>query len=207
MIDILSTFLIGSIFSFMGSIPPGTINISVMQYSIAQKSRAAFYFILAALLVELIYASLTIKFQIFLSTHTLFTENFQIISALAMLILGTVNLSSRSKIKRFEKEQELIGFKKGFLIAIANPLTIPFWLAVTAYLQNNKMILIHTFSGFSAYVIGIATGTFLLLFLVRSVGYNFYRIAGNSFLVYKVPGIIFIFMGLYNFYSWLILVS
>jgi threonine/homoserine/homoserine lactone efflux protein len=198
-------FFISFIVSYLGSIPPGTINISAMQMTILGYKRAALFFALAASLTEFAYAGITVKFQIFLSESPFITDHFQIITAIAMLGLGILNLTSKTKSSKFERKDSFKGrngFKSGVLLGLLNPLTIPFWLAVTAYLQSNEWISL-TGSYFWIYLTGISTGTFALLLTINVIGKKFTSIADNQFIVYKVPGVAFICLGLYNLIGWL----
>lgn len=205
----IQVLIIAFIVSYLGSIPPGTINITSMQLSVQGLKRPAFFFALAASLTEFVYAGITVRFQIFLSERPGFTENFQIITALAMIVLGVINLFQKTDTKALiDKAQGMKGrngFKRGVLLGIFNPLTIPFWLAVTAYLQNNQWINLKA-ENFWLYLIGISTGTFSLLLTVNSLGQKFTNIANNQFLVHKLPGVVFISLGLYNLILWLQLV-
>lgn len=190
--------------SYLGSIPPGTINVTTMQMTILGHKRGALFFALAASLTEFVYAGFTVRFQIFLSEKPVITENFQIITAVAMLVLAVVNLRAKTDSSGVYAKGELKGrngFKQGFVLGILNPLTVPFWLAVTAYLQSNNWV---SLSGnlFWIYLVGISTGTFALLMTVRSVGARFRQVADNNFLVHKVPGIVFLLLGLYNLVKW-----
>lgn len=196
--------IIAFVVSFLGSIPPGTINITTMQLSVQNHLRGAFFFSLAAALTEFFYAGVTVRFQIFLSEKPAFTENFQIITAVAMIALGIVNMFSKASSKSFLSEKSLrgrSGFKRGVVLGLLNPLTIPFWLAVTAYLQNHGVIELSGIR-FWVYLIGISTGTFVLLLTVRRLGVKFTSIADNQFLVHKVPGLIFMGLGVYNLVDW-----
>lgn len=196
--------IISFLVSYFGSVPPGTINITTMQLTVQRNHRAALFFALAASLIEFVYAGITVRFQIFLSEKPAFTENFQIITAVAMIILGIANLFSKSNSRSFNVTENLkgrSGFKKGIILGVLNPLTIPFWLAVTAYLQNHDWINLEG-PLFWVYLVGISTGTFTLLITVRKLGGKFTRIADNQFLVHKVPGIVFIGLGIYNFIDW-----
>lgn len=200
---IYQVLLISFVVSYLGSIPPGTINITTMQLTVQKNGRAALFFAVAASLTEFIYAGVTVRFQIFLSEKPAFTENFQIITAIAMIILGIANLLSRTSSKTFEVADVngRNGFKRGVILGIFNPLTIPFWLAVTAYLQNHNWISLEG-SLFWVYLLGISTGTFALLLTVRKLGGKFTSIADNQVLVHKVPGIVFIGLGIYNLIDW-----
>lgn len=197
--------LVAFVVSYLGSIPPGTINITSMQLSVQHHRRAALFFALAASLTEFVYAGVTVRFQIFLSERPIFTENFQVITAVVMIALGIANLLSKSNtqslITRSARFKGRNGFKRGVLLGILNPLTIPFWLAVTAYLQNQRWISLDG-SNFWIYLAGISLGTFALLLTVNRLGARFTRIADNQVLVHKVPGLVFLCLGLYNLADW-----
>ncbi len=89
-------FIIAFVVSYLGSIPPGTINITSMQLSVQNHRRAAFFFALAASIAEFAYAGVTVRLQLFLSEKPFFTEYCQIITALAMLALGVANLLTKT---------------------------------------------------------------------------------------------------------------
>ncbi|MEQ9307685.1 MAG: LysE family transporter, partial [Marinoscillum sp.] len=202
----LQVLIIAFIVSFLGSIPPGTINISSMQLSVQGLKRPAFFFALAASLTEFVYAGITVRFQIFLSERPAFTDNFQMITAVAMIVLGIANLLAKNNTKSLiDKAQHIKGrngFKRGVVLGLLNPLTIPFWLAVTAYLQNHQWINLQQ-ENFWFYLVGISSGTFTLLLTVNQLGQKFTSIANNQFLVHKLPGWIFIALGVYNFAEWM----
>lgn len=185
--------------SYLGSIPPGTINVTTMQYAVLNQSKNAFYFALGAALTEFLYAGLTVRFQLFLSETTIFSNYFQLISGIAMLVLGIVNLTAKSSKINLAKQPipKRDGFKKGIILSVINPLTIPFWLAITAYLQVNGLIRLEGLF-FWYYLVGISSGTFGLLLTVRAIGAKFQHFAENHFLVHQIPGVSFALMGLWN---------
>ncbi len=198
-------FLVAFIVSYLGSIPPGTINISTMQLSIQGKRRAAVFLSLAASLVEFVYAGITVRFQLFLSESEWFTDHFYVITAVPMLILGVANLWTSSNTKSFltrVKASGRSGFKRGLVLGLLNPLTLPYWLTVTAYLQTHDLISLEGWL-FWYYLIGISVGTFLLMISIIMLGRKFSNIADNQFLVHRLPGLIFIGLGTYNIVIWL----
>ena len=198
-------FIVATIVSFIGSIPPGTINISVMQLAILQRRSTAIAFGAAAALVELFYAGFTVRFHIFLTENTNITEYFHVIAGTAMIVLGILNFRSKTKsgdVKTVDDQvKKRNAFRKGAILGIANPLTVPFWLAVTAYLQKHEWITLDGINLY-AYAIGISAGTFILLLLVTQLGSKFKAIANNRIIVHIIPGILFICMGLYSYYQW-----
>jgi len=201
----ITVLLVATVVSFIGSIPPGTINISVMQLAILHRRSTAIAFGAAAALVELFYAGFTVRFHIFLTENTNITDYFHIIAGTAMVILGILNLRSKTKASDVKTVHEGVkkrnAFKKGAILGIANPLTVPFWLAVTAYLQKHEWITLDGVNLY-AYAIGISVGTFLLLLLVTQLGSAFKTIANSRVIVHIIPGILFICMGLYSYYQW-----
>ena len=195
-------FFVGFVFSFIGSIPPGTLNISALQLGMLHRIRAAFYFALAACLVEYVYAFAAVRFQVYLTTNSQFTLWFKVISGSVMVLLGVVNLMAKPKPEALNKKQQIkAGFKKGVALSVANPLAIPFWLMVTAYLQNSNLITLSNNTGIAIYVAGISAGTFLLLFLVAILYKKFAHLFKNSLVVYRLPGALILAMGLYAFFS------
>ncbi len=198
-------FLVATVVSFAGSIPPGTINVSVMQLAILQRRAAALSFAAAAALVELFYAGFTVRFHVFLTDSTNITEYFHVIAGTAMIILGILNLSSKTKASDIKTDHQDIrkrnAFTKGALIGVANPLTVPFWLAVTAALEKQGWVTLDGINLY-AYSVGISVGTFILLLVIIQLGVQFRTIANNRLIVHTAPGILFLMMGLYSYYNW-----
>lgn len=200
----LQVFVVAFIVSFFGSIPPGTINITVMQMGIQAKLRAAYFLVIGATLVEFIYAMLVVRFQIFLNDNITFTHHFTLITAIVLITLGMYSLRSKRSSGAIKAPQEIrgrSGFLKGIILGFLNPLAIPFWLAVTAYLQQHAWIDLTGF-GFWAYLSGIFLGSIVVLFLAVRLGNQFTRISDNRWLVQVLPGLVFISLGAYNLFQW-----
>lgn len=198
----LEVFVVAFLVSYAGSIPPGTINVSVMQLSMQDHRRAALFLGMAASLVEFLYSGITVKFQQYLADNENLNFYFQLITGGALVVMGLVNLRSNVKSNQLMKNVRLrgrTGFVRGLILGLLNPLTIPFWLAVTAYLDTHGWVTLGG-NNFWAYIIGLASGTFMLLVSVDLLGSKFQKIADNQFLVHRVPGFILISMGLYNFW-------
>ena len=201
---LISTFIVGLLFSYLGSVPPGMINISVLQMSMQNKKGAALSFTTAAVLVEFIYAAIAVRFQIFLTENNSITGYFQLITASVLIIIGLVNLfKKKGGSLESRKGEKRNAFKRGILISLANPLAIPFWLAVTAYLHSMNWIILVD-SAFWLYISGISAGTFLLLTTIILLTSRYSLLLNNHFIVYRVPGLIFIAMGLWSMYQWLL---
>ena len=200
---ILQTLVIAFAISYVGSIPPGTVNVSVMQLSILKKHRAAVFFSLAACLVEFIYAGITVQFHLLLNSHPEIAFYFQVVTAIALIGLGISNLFSKSTSSSIKVDTKVTGrhgFLRGLILGFLNPMTIPFWLAITTYLENDGLVEV-TGLGFWVYLIGLSSGTFILLLTVDGLGKRFSRVADNSFVVHKVPGFILLALGVYYLFK------
>lgn len=196
---ILQTLIVAFVVSYIGSIPPGTINVSVMQLAILNKRRAAVFFAFAASSVEFIYAGITVQFHIFLNNNEVIADYFRIITSIALIGLGLSNIFSKSTSSSVKVDTKLTGrhgFARGVLLGVLNPMTIPFWLAITTYLENDQWVNVDGY-GFWMYLIGLSTGTFCLLLTVNALGKRFTRIADNPFIVHKVPGFLLFGLGVY----------
>lgn len=170
-----------------------------MQLSILKKHRAAIFFSFAACITEFVYAGITVQFHIFLNNNPSIAIYFRIITSIALIVFGLWNSFSKATSSSTKVDTKVIGkhgFLKGLLLGLLNPMTIPFWLAITTYLVNNDLVRV-TELGYWVYLIGLALGTFCLLLTVDALGKQFTQIADDGFLVHKVPGFIFIGLGVY----------
>ena len=196
---ILQTLIVAFVVSYIGSIPPGTINVSVMQLAILNKRRAAVFFAFAASSVEFIYAGITVQFHIFLNNNEVIADYFRIITSIALIGLGLSNILSKSTSSSVKVDTKLTGrhgFVRGLLLGVLNPMTIPFWLAITTYLENDLWVNVDGY-GFWMYLTGLSTGTFCLLLTVNALGKRFRQITDNPFIVHKVPGFLLLGLGVY----------
>ena len=198
----LQNLILGFFFSFIGSIPPGTINLSVIQLGLRKNIAAALRMGFAAALVEFVYAAIAIKFQIYISSNPTIKNNFILISAAVLILLGLMNLVS-VKMKKTGRKNKLAaisasGFRKGVLISMANPLAMPFWIGVTAYLQSNAWIDFSNTPIWS-YVCGISFGTLAVLSLLSIIAFKTGRfIEPDNKLIKIIPGIVLLSLGLYS---------
>lgn len=190
-------FALAFAFSFIGTIPPGTLNLSILQLGLENKIKAAWQFSIAAALIEYPYCWIAVRFEKLITSSPTIVENFERIGAIVMIALGILNLISLRKqhIKKVDAKE--YGFTKGLVLGILNPLAMPYWIAITAYLKSQQWLLLETPWDLHAYLIGVVLGA-LCFFMVAA--YLAQRVAvylkGNSVLKY-IPAATLLILGIY----------
>lgn len=199
MMEMLSTFAIAFAFSFIGTIPPGTLNLTIIQLGLNHRTDVAWRMALAAAIIEYPYAWIAVEFQDYLSQSIEITHDFHLVSGLVMVLLGVLILWSSTKPSKFTKRFDESGFRKGIILALLNPLAIPFWMAMTAYLKSHDWIDLSDQLEIHAYLIGVSTGTVALFMLFAYLARMVVSYLKSSRILRLLPGVVLILLGIYSF--------
>lgn len=200
----LQVFIVGLVFSFLGSIPPGTLNVCVLQLGIERKIGAALRFALAVSIVEYPYTWIAIEFERWLTNSPYITQNFQLITAVVMTTLGTFMLWAARKPSEFSIKFNESGFRRGFILSILNPMAIPFWIGVTAYLKAQGWIEISSASLLHSYVLGTSVGAMLLLTVFTFAAAKLAPFIKESRMVKVLPALMLLALGAFAFIKYAI---
>ncbi|MCE2734088.1 MAG: LysE family transporter [Cyclobacteriaceae bacterium] len=197
--SVLIVFFIGFFFSFIGSIPPGSINMIAIQLGIENKFKTAVYFSLAASVMEYPYAWIAVGFGEFITSNPDVAMHLKWIGAVVMLVLGFITLRDVKKANQSATINTAnYGFTKGLLLAILNPMAMPYWLGVTTGLKTSGMLQLPDQLSVHAYLIGIVVGTFTLLVLAaRLSAWLGSKLHRNKFIQF-IPGVVLIVLGIYS---------
>ncbi len=201
---IIQVFLAGLIFSFLGSIPPGTMNLAVLQLGLEQKIKTALRFSLAVAIIEYPYAWIAVEFEDWITSSPVIIENFQLITAIVMTVIGLFTIWSARKPSDFSVRFNESGFRRGLVLSILNPMAIPFWIGITAYLKAQEWIDLSTAGLLHSYVFGTSVGVILLLILFTFLAKRLSGYVTNNALVKLIPGITLLVLGLYAFGKYLL---
>ena len=202
---VFQVFLIIYLVSLLGTIPPATINISVMQLTLKRKVKSGLFLGLGAALVDTIYAGLAVQVQRFLSERIEVTNYFYLLAAVVLIALGIASLVRKPAVMEVElKDDERLGFAKGVILGILNPLAMPFWLGVTSYLQLIGLISLNDGLNYWSYIIAVFLGEFTLLAIIVKIGKRFKSVSENRTIVHTIPGIAFLLLGAINFGQWVL---
>ncbi|MBL7874388.1 MAG: LysE family transporter [Cyclobacteriaceae bacterium] len=201
---IVQVFIAGLIFSFLGSIPPGTLNLAVLQLGMEYKIKTALRFSLAVAIIEYPYAWIAVVFEDWVTSSPLIIDNFQLITAVVMIVIGAFTLWSARKPSEFSVRFNESGFRRGIILSILNPMAIPFWIGITAYLKAQAWIDLSTQSLLHSYVFGTSVGVMILLVLFTFLARRLAGYVKDNQYVKLVPGFTLLLLGTYSFIKYIL---
>jgi threonine/homoserine/homoserine lactone efflux protein len=123
----------GFALGFMGYLPPGNINLTVVQLSIHHTNNKLWSFILLATVMEFLYCMGCLTGLDFLMHQPHLVHVLEWSSVFIFAILGLLAFFHHEDAS---KVQALSGFGRGVFATIINPLQIPFWLVWGVYLSE-----------------------------------------------------------------------
>lgn len=169
----------GMLVSFLGSLPLGTMNITVTQLSVSNGVHAGFLFAAGSMIVEVIIVRAALVTMKWLARQHKLFHLLEYITTSVILFLAAASFVSAYRMSGFASSlpvESVTPFWSGALLSVTNPLHIPFWLGWSTVLIN-KNILHQTRANYNWYVMGIGVGTML--------GFSVFIYAGN-FLVREI---------------------
>lgn len=195
----ITAFAIAFAFSFIGSVPPGTINLTVLQLGLEKKFSIAMRFGAAAALIEYPYGWIAVKFAAFILSTPAIVTNFQLITGIVMVTLGAFNLWAASKPSNFSVRFSNSGFRRGLLLGILNPMAIPYWIAMTTYCKSQGWIDLDTNLELHGYLTGVVFGALTLLVILVYLAGKIAPLFRHQGLLKRIPGVVLLGLGIYAF--------
>jgi threonine/homoserine/homoserine lactone efflux protein len=198
-------FLLSFTFSFTGSLAPGTVNLSSLQLGLDNKAYLAWRFALAAAIMEYIYAFLAVTFEKLITSSPVIVQNFHLIAAIVMLTLGLLNIRSASRPTHLSVRLQNSGFRRGLVLGILNPLAMPYWIGMVAYLKSQHWIDLTTPLKLHSFLLGVSAGVFTLLVLVAYLASRVIRLLRENQLIRKIPGYLMLILGIYALVRYIVM--
>lgn len=174
----LAHFMVGTGVAFLASLPLGPVNLAVIQASLNHNRGVALSIAFGSALVELFYCLVAVGGVELLFDDALALRIIQIISVPILVGIGLYNLFK--KMPQLAPEEVVVkkprsrrtSFFLGMSLNFLNPLLLPFWITMTAWLRGHNLLVPDT-SHLVLFSAGVAVGTFLLLVLVAYLGSRF----------------------------------
>lgn len=195
-------FLLTFFISFVGSIHPGPLNLSVIQVTLKKGLGIGLLVALGGVIPEIIYGYLAVEgVMIFEQYPTVFTiMQWAVVPILLVLGYLQVNSSKTNKTKIKNTESNHINsVGKGFFLSLFNPQLLPYWIVILVNYQNYELLKINTLTDKLFFVLGTSTGAFALNYIYAYIAYKqrekiFKYLNQNRF--EQIIGWTFIVMGL-----------
>jgi threonine/homoserine/homoserine lactone efflux protein len=168
----------GWLCSFLGSLPVGSINLSVTEAAIKKGVRVGLYMGVGASLVEFFQSYIALSFYHIL-THNPATEKTIIMICIPIfLIIGIFYFFKKnvSLNQPTSRASHFIGFAKGVMLSSLNMIAIPYYVFIGGYLHTSRYlerqgISIRLEAKFiAAFAFGVVIGSFMVFILYAKLG-------------------------------------
>lgn len=195
-------FLLTFFISFVGSIHPGPLNLSVIQMTLKKGLGIGLLVALGGVIPEIIYGYLAVEgVMIFEKYPTVFSiMQWAVVPILLVLGFVQINASKTNKTEIKNTESNHINsVGKGFFLSLFNPQLLPYWIVILVNYQNYQLLKIYTLTDKLFFVLGTSTGAFALNYVYAYIAYKqrekiFKYLNQNRF--EQIIGWTFILMGL-----------
>lgn len=194
---LLLTLFLGIVLNMLGYIPPGNINLTVVQLTITRGIRQALYFIFAFSAVEVLFTFGVMRFVQWLSSEIKLGDIIDVIMIFMFGILGIVTWKSRKEMPKADYSNK-DSIRYGMLLGVLNPMQVPYWLFVGTYLISHEWI-DKGYLSLSIFSIGSGIGAGLALYgFARFAQYIQEKFALSSYIVNKSIALLFFALSGYH---------
>jgi len=191
------TFFLGIMLNMIGYIPPGNINLTVVQITINRGIRQAYYFIAAFASVEVLFTFGIMRFVQWLSSEINLEGIIDILMIVLFLVLGVITWRSRKEMPKADYSKK-DSIRYGLILGVVNPMQIPFWLFVGTYLISHQWIDIGYLS-LTIFSLGSGLGAALALYgFARFAVYIQEKFTLSSYIVNKAIAMLFFALSAYH---------
>jgi threonine/homoserine/homoserine lactone efflux protein len=198
MFSIMSHFCYGLAACFIGGLPLGMINMSVVNIALKKSARSAYQFAFGSSLVEIFEASVAVIFGLAIEGFLRDNQLLQFIIFFAFVLIGIYFLLKKPKRVFYEStsNKKYSEFIKGIAVALLNPQAVPFWIFALAFVAPYHII---DFVGANLYFFlgGVFIGKLLALVLfTKGAKYLKTHLSQSISVIDKTMGSIFIIIGI-----------
>lgn len=196
----LLIFGFGLLFSFLGALPLGVINLTVVDLSINKSFKSAGILAFSASLIQVLQAYFAILFSEFLFQSPEIQKAIELFVIPLFFILALIYWFRKSiQRNKNAKILKINPFIKGLLLGILNPLGILFWLFYVSYLNSLSCFDLSSSSKIFVFNSAIFLGNFLALLFYALLGfYVFKNIEKLRLWMNKIIATVFFILGFYQ---------
>ena len=194
-------FLITFFISFIGSIHPGPLNLSVIQTTLQKGFFPALLLAFGGVIPEIIYGFLAVEGVMIFENHPHVFNIMQWAVVPILLALGIQQIvNSRKSLKIISPTKILDNSAlKGFSLSLFNPQLLPYWIVILINYQSYGFLKINNLFDKIFFVLGTSTGAFFLNYVYAYIAHKhrekiFRYLNENRF--EQIIGWTFVLMGL-----------
>jgi threonine/homoserine/homoserine lactone efflux protein len=169
---IYQTTWLGLTSSFLGALPLGMLNLTILQMSLNGRYRQAGVFSLGAVLVEFGQIFLSLLGIQVLATIPYVQAILGVFSIPILVYLGIKTWRAKAITEGGESLSK--GFKTGLKLSAANVMVYPFWLVWGNLFVQNQWLLPHPMA-FGFFSLGASVGSLIAFLLFVFIGKWLYR--------------------------------
>ncbi|MEY4539435.1 MAG: hypothetical protein RLZZ306_1192 [Bacteroidota bacterium] len=167
-------FLVTFFISFVGSIHPGPLNLSVIQTTLQKGFYPALLMAFGGVIPEIIYGYLAVEGVMIFEKYPVVFNVMQWAVVPILLVLGLQQIIASRKPKQEIKYSNNInnGSIKGFFLSLFNPQLLPYWIVILINYQNYNFLKITELSDKLFFVLGTSTGAFALNYVYAYIAHK-----------------------------------
>ena len=194
--------LIGFLISFLGALPPGTLNITAFNIAASGGINEALWFAFAVILVELIVVKITLMGSKKINFDGKWSFYIMPIGIVLLVYLAISSFMKLGDVTDLTQNDHLFpGLQSSFLLGILlsglNPMHVPFWLGWNRFMTTKNFIN-DNWSTQAPYILGIGLGSLGGLFLFIYAGkYTFLEHSNYEMFVNLILGLFYLGFALY----------
>ncbi len=177
--DYLLYGITGFVAAFLGALPPGAVNLSVVYTTINRGARYVIPVVLVAAIGEIILSYFALHCTMAVEEYIRQNVYLQYVIALALIVAGLILLLKKPGVSRPATPKQSRGFLKGLLLAVLNPPVLVFWLVAFAYISMHTPVMVQmgVVPLVIVFFLGIFAGKVIALWLYVQLSK---RIASNA---------------------------
>ncbi len=196
-------FTLALITSFLGSVPFGTVNLSVVDTTIKESFKAGMFIAIAASLVEIVFSLFAVQFGMRITDYIEKNQYIKLSTILVFISLGLIFFFRKQREPNTDKpKKKQLNFLKGLFLATINPQVLPYWILIITYLQTTYMLDLNIYERTQYVVIflfGVWLGKILALYMYGKLSIIIQKKAVRiSKLMNKIIGCILFFIGIFQ---------
>ena len=167
-------FLITFFISFVGSIHPGPLNLSVIQTTLQKGFYPALLLAFGGVIPEIIYGYLAVEGVMIFEKYPVVFNVMQWAVVPILLGLGIQQIINSRKSKQVINYSQVSNFSifRGFSLSLFNPQLLPYWIVILINYQSYNYLKISELSDKLFFALGTSTGAFALNYLYAYIAHE-----------------------------------